>query len=577
MTTGSEPESTSNASYISDFVRRYVLALIGLGLLATITFASMGAVMGRTLADPADVNISGRQRTLSQHIAPQVSVLSAPIPEDQRMIHQNLLAQSISLMDHSHQALIEGNDEMGTSGALTPALEEHYFKPPVNLDANVEQFLSTARTALERSRDHQMVDSVLRAQVVSSSNTLLPQLDRAVALFHERADTHIRSAQIWMVSLYVATLGALMALWLGIFRPFTGLLRRDERKLTAARARQEKESALQSFNRQFNSALEMVDDEHQLVDLIERAMIHLGEDAPLELKLADSSQAHLRTVAVHPVMGAAGCDVETPWQCAAVRRGRPIQFNSSADLDSCPRLIERREQGCSALCVPVTFMGRAIGVLHSLGAEHSQASPHFRERVETMASSVGVRIDSIRNLEQFQLQAATDPLTGLLNRRALEEAVRPLIKEEVPFAVAMMDLDKFKRLNDTFGHDAGDRALSTFAKAVQEVVRKGDFVARFGGEEFVVIFPRCTAEQGARTLERVREHLARVTAGSDTPTFTASYGIADTRIGFVLDSLIQTADSALLRAKDQGRDRVLIADMGQEEESGGAPPLEEVA
>ena len=154
-------------------------------------------------------------------------------------------------------------------------------------------------------------------------------------------------------------------------------------------------------------------------------------------------------------------------------------------------------------------------------------------------------------------QAVTDPLTGLLNRRSLDDVVRALLRGRVAFSVSICDLDHFKDLNDTYGHDVGDDALRAFADTLRNVVRKGDFVARLGGEEFVVILPDSVKRNGFDVLERARVHL-RIRLAIDTvPTFTFSAGVADT--GEMKDwaQLLRLADQRLLSAKRAGRDRVL--------------------
>jgi len=213
--------------------------------------------------------------------------------------------------------------------------------------------------------------------------------------------------------------------------------------------------------------------------------------------------------------------------------------------------------------MPLTFMGETMGVIHTTREEGNLPNPDVLKRMERLAAVSAARLSAIRSFDQVQLQAATDPLTGLLNRRALEEKVRQIQAQGHKMAVAIADLDHFKRLNDTYGHDAGDRALVTFAKSVQDAVRPADIVARFGGEEFIVVFQGADASQAAKVLDRVRVHLAKVVAGADTPTFTASYGVSDDRLGPDLGLLIQVADTALLRAKELGRDCAVVADMGQ--------------
>src|SRR3546814_11955862 len=109
-------------------------------------------------------------------------------------------------------------------------------------------------------------------------------------------------------------------------------------------------------------------------------------------------------------------------------------------------------------------------------------------------------------MTKSQLQAETDPLTGLLNRRAMEERVRALRQQDMPFALAMADLDHFKRLNDAFGHETGDRALRSFSHILRESVRDAAIVARPAGEALVTLLPRPDAPAALPILPPNRAH-----------------------------------------------------------------------
>lgn len=154
-------------------------------------------------------------------------------------------------------------------------------------------------------------------------------------------------------------------------------------------------------------------------------------------------------------------------------------------------------------------------------------------------------------------QAATDPLTGLLNRRSLDEVVRSLLRDRVPFSVSICDLDDFEDLNDIDGHDVGDESLRVFADTLRHVVRKGDSVARLGGEQFVVILPESVKGNGLEVLERARLHLRIRLAIDPVPVFTFSAGVADTGETKRWAQLLRLADQRLQAAKRTGRDRVL--------------------
>jgi diguanylate cyclase (GGDEF)-like protein len=166
----------------------------------------------------------------------------------------------------------------------------------------------------------------------------------------------------------------------------------------------------------------------------------------------------------------------------------------------------------------------------------------------------------VRAFRQTQLQASTDALTGLPNRRALEEATRDVVAETEPFALLMCDLDHFKRLNDEHGHQAGDVALRIFSEALRGSLRSEDLAARWGGEEFCVLLKGAGAGDAVAWADRLRGHLAESLAKTASPTFTASFGVADSTMSRDIDALVKMADGALYQAKNGGRDRAEIAD-----------------
>jgi diguanylate cyclase (GGDEF)-like protein len=320
------------------------------------------------------------------------------------------------------------------------------------------------------------------------------------------------------------------------------------------------EAGRSSFSNQLVEALEMADSEAEADRVIARAMSSISDVHPMELLLADSSRAHLERACVHPKTGSPNCGVESPYSCIAVRRGFPQIFPDAEALNACPKLLGRMGGALSAACVPVNFMGRALGVLHVAGAKGKPPNPEQIAQLTALGVHAGNRIGTLRAFERSQLQASTDSLTGLSNRRVAEEVLANLMAVESSFAVVMADLDFFKRLNDTMGHDAGDRALKLFAETARSVVRDRDHVVRWGGEEFALLLPGANAERAAEVVERLRAALAQAHLLSNTPIFTASFGIADSTMGRERETIVRLADEALYRSKQAGRDRSTIGD-----------------
>lgn len=164
-------------------------------------------------------------------------------------------------------------------------------------------------------------------------------------------------------------------------------------------------------------------------------------------------------------------------------------------------------------------------------------------------------------LAKVQELATRDTLTGLVNRRhmqdLLEQEWHRQDRTKEPFTVAMVDLDHFKRVNDQFGHSTGDEVLRNFAKTAVEVLRNTDVIARWGGEEFLILFINTTPTQAQPCMQRLSEKLANLQASTLVPALriTFSAGIAQHHRGRPLEQTLERADSALYSAKSAGRNR----------------------
>ncbi len=408
------------------------------------------------------------------------------------------------------------------------------------------------------------------------------ELQRTIALFEEQA-TAVRSIE----SRYVAALqksvrvhnatldSALSVLWViaGIVGvavlTLFGLVVHASRVWGREEAVKDRERAAQTHRDELESrlqrALEMVHTEDASYGLVAEALRRTAPGVPAELLLADSSRAHFHQVATTTgTAEAPGCGVSAPFECPAAVRGQTQVFADSAELDACPYLRNRTSGpavgGCSAVCVPVSIAGKTVGVVHAIGSARDLMDRDQIAAIELVARKSGERIGMMRAFARSETQARTDPLTGLLNRRSLETQTRELTDEARSYVVAYGDLDHFKKLNDVYGHEAGDRALRLFARVLRDAVRPADIPARYGGEEFVVVLPDCNTSDAFTVLERIRHSLAQALGEGSVPPFTVSFGLAAAETGWTFGEALDAADTALLAAKAAGRDRVVVSD-----------------
>src|SRR5580704_16259481 len=207
--------------------------------------------------------------------------------------------------------------------------------------------------------------------------------------------------------------------------------------------------------------------------------------------------------------------VFAPEVCWALRRGHPHWSGVPSQDISCAHIKDPAK--ATHLCVPMVGQGETLGILclEFPNAEQAHtkvaagASQESQQRLATtVAAQVALSLASLRLRETLRDQSIRDPLTGLYNRRFMQESLDRELqrakRKKTPLAVVFLDLDHFKRFNDTFGHDAGDAVLRAVAEALRAHYRADDVVCRYGGEEFAVILPESNAEEAAKRSEDLR-------------------------------------------------------------------------
>jgi diguanylate cyclase (GGDEF)-like protein len=213
-------------------------------------------------------------------------------------------------------------------------------------------------------------------------------------------------------------------------------------------------------------------------------------------------------------------------------------------------------------CEPLVSANEIVGTL--LVAHSGRISDREHAALRDSARRAAPILASQRELARAEDRSVTDALTGLPNRRSAEETIRRMVAQAgrtlSPLGVVLLDLDRFRVLNDLHGHSHGDKALAAVGRLLSATIRASDFAARFGGEEFLLLLPE-TDRQGAIELaEKIRRQIER-TELVQTGPITASFGVAGLPEDAVdPDELVRKADRALYMAKAQGRNRVESAD-----------------
>lgn len=331
-------------------------------------------------------------------------------------------------------------------------------------------------------------------------------------------------------------------------------------------AERDRDSALRNLLSRMTQRMQACDDLDALMQVVTCFMPEIAPDHGGRLYLLDKERNAM--VEACTWLGPNLSTSEfSPLACWALRRGEPHRPHGQAIDVPCEHLQADGGTSADTVCLPLISQREMLGLLYleSRGVA-DQATELSSVYLRLLAENIGLALGNLRLREALHELAMADSLTGLANRRRLDESLdretRLAERLGAPLAALMIDVDHFKRFNDTFGHEAGDLVLREIGAVLKGVTRGGDLAFRYGGEEFLLLLPGMHAKQALERAEKIRERIAalRLSHGEHTlGQITVSVGVASATESGAYSILVPLADGALYHAKQNGRNRVEVA------------------
>ncbi|MGB6975839.1 MAG: diguanylate cyclase [Gammaproteobacteria bacterium] len=254
-------------------------------------------------------------------------------------------------------------------------------------------------------------------------------------------------------------------------------------------------------------------------------------------------------------------------RCWALRRGHLYQVNDVQKDLPCEHILISEQKTNPYICMPLIAQNNIYGLLYlELLVNGASFFEHRRILITAIAEAAALALANVRLRDLLRTQSIHDSLTGLYNRRFLEEFLEKefnqVKRKPTSIAMIMLDIDYFKKFNDTYGHELGDKVLHELGKLLQNVGRSGDIICRYGGEEFIWVLHDCTLEfaiQRAAILQKKIAKIAILHKGEPVEPVTVSLGIAIfPENGRNSTELMNAADKALYQAKQTGRNKIVV-------------------
>lgn len=536
---------------------RYVVALFLVASLSSAAWISLHLVIREQEGTAALVNISGRQRMLSQRTALFCNLLvNAPISE--RPSIREKLKNSIALMEASHRGLTHGDAAMKLPETRSPAMHALYFDGPDPLDRQVQNYVGQVNDLLNLAEQDLSPDTPLLKHITqTASTTLLSALDNVVRGYQSEGEASVGRLQKAETIFWLATLLLLMLEAVLIFRPFARHIRAIIEKLkTTGEALQQHHDQLEETVKQRTNELSESEEKFRLISTNAKdAIVIVGEDE--QITYWNPAAEELFGYSANEAIGKNLHNLLTPERyrdeahkgyARFMRYGMGELIGKTFDITALKRNGEEFPIALSISAFAFKKTWHALGIIRDITE---------RKQME----------------KQVHQLAFYDALTTLPNRRLFSDRLNHAIavnrRSRCHGAVMFLDLDNFKPLNDTYGHGVGDLLLIEAAKRLKNSARDTDTVARFGGDEFVVILTELDKDK-AVSAEEAQIVAEKIRAALSAPYALQSDGAASIEhcctvsIGIAVfmeqnpDDVMKYADEAMYLAKTSGRNQIRL-------------------
>ncbi len=541
------------------------MAKLQRNLLILFTAAAM-LFLALALAIAVNLGLERDNRILARESAERLQAIEtlSTILYRAESSHRAYAASGAEMFAEDYQSLLGQLDAQLTTLAGMRFVEDREAALAARLAELVTARID-AMEALMAARREQGAEAAARFLASGSGRQLMEAIRTAVrelqdiegALLAEREHSADLQGQ-WLSYLMATGLVLNLLLLAGAFAAVRREMKVNSKLMDQLRRHTDEISTIN----QLTSSLQSCQAREETADVLRHFLTLLFPGTSGGLYVMHASR-NLLSLAVSWGDGDSLVDPIKPQDCWGLRLGRSHTLGISSTDMACGHL----EAGTHAsLCVPMMAQSDIVALLHIRFAD-AGGIPQAQRLAELLATHTASALASIVLREALHQQSIRDPLTQLFNRRYLEESIeREMLRSRrnnSPFSVIMLDIDHFKRFNDTHGHQAGDLLLREFAGLVRHQVRGEDIACRYGGEEFLLLIPGANAEQARQRAETIRQNLSSLELqfqGQSLPAVTASFGIAAfPEHGDDWDAVVRLADSALYRAKAEGRDRVVVA------------------